>query len=92
MNIDQTKCRKCGKDHFLQDYDAGSEREYERLCVDCFAAKIRIELSKSPLYGYRKPTIDEYGKSWCNCTQPTLTSPLDRGSAYCLRCGTPWYH
>jgi len=52
----------------------------------------KYELSKSPLYGYRKPTFD--GEHlWCNCTQPTLTAAIaDRGTAYCLRCSTPYYH
>lgn len=49
------------------------------------------KLSKSPLYGYRKPTFDgEY--YWCNCTHPTLTQAYWRGQAHCLRCQTPYYH
>lgn len=49
-------------------------------------------LSKSPLYGYRKPTTDDCG-TWCNCTQPTLTSNHGgKEQAYCLRCGSNWYH
>ena len=31
-----TKCRTCGKDHGLQDIDAGSEREIKRQCNSCF--------------------------------------------------------
>ena len=50
-------------------------------------------LSKSPLYGYRKPVTDESG-TWCNCTQPNLVSNrgVGGGSAYCLRCGNNYYH
>lgn len=51
------------------------------------------KLSKSTLYGYRKPTVDEYGRVWCNCTQPTLVSSWNGvGQAYCLRCSSSWYN
>lgn len=42
--------------------------------------------------GKRKPTVDDMGLSWCNCTQPNLIYPIGRGQAYCLKCHTPWYH
>ena len=42
--------------------------------------------------GKRKPTVDEYGDKWCNCTKPTLTDPIGKGQAYCLKCNNPWYH
>jgi hypothetical protein len=47
--------------------------------------------SKSPLFGYRKPVTDDFG-TWCNCTNPTLTSSIGRGTAYCLRCQNYYYH
>ena len=48
--------------------------------------------SKSPLYGYRKPTTDDCG-TWCNCTQPTLVSSgVENRQALCLRCGHYWYN
>ncbi len=50
--------------------------------------------SKSPLYGYRKPIKDEFGNTWCNCTQPTLVSHMGlmKGAAQCLRCMQAWYN
>lgn len=49
-------------------------------------------ISKSPLYGYRKPTYDGFNH-WCNCTVPNLVSNgYGRGQAYCTRCNTPWYN
>lgn len=47
--------------------------------------------SKSPLFGYRKPHFDGFNY-WCSCTVPTLTQNHGRGTAYCLRCSTPYYH
>jgi hypothetical protein len=48
--------------------------------------------SKSPLYGYRKPTEDD-GKKWCNCTEPTLVSACDGiHQAFCRRCECHWYN
>lgn len=42
--------------------------------------------------GYRKPYTDEIGLKWCNCIFPRLTSSVGRGTAYCLKCGTPYFH
>lgn len=47
--------------------------------------------SKSPLYGYRKPAIDEDGDKWCMCTIPVLIRPIDKGLATCMRCWCGWY-
>lgn len=33
---DPTKCSSCGKPHKLTDADAGSAREIQRLCPDCY--------------------------------------------------------
>lgn len=52
-------------------------------------------ISKSPLYGYRKPEQEEKnGPLWCRCTIPNLTSTMGigPGSAYCLRCHCNYYH
>ena len=43
--------------------------------------------------GKRKLQADECGIMWCTCEQPKLTSNAGgRGQAFCLLCGTPWYH
>lgn len=42
--------------------------------------------------GYRKSITDKMGLKWCNCTNPRLTTAMGRGLAYCLKCGTPYYH
>ena len=43
--------------------------------------------------GKRKPQPDDMGYLWCACENPKLTSNAGgRGQAYCLLCGTPWYH
>lgn len=50
------------------------------------------QISKSPLYGYRKPTNDGY-RDWCNCVTPTLTKLyMGYGQAHCMRCGCGWYN
>ncbi|MDD5693571.1 MAG: hypothetical protein PHU86_03820 [Patescibacteria group bacterium] len=41
--------------------------------------------------GYRKPIKDETGY-WCNCAIPNLVNSMGRGTAYCLRCHTDYYH
>lgn len=49
-------------------------------------------VSKSSLYGWRKPITDDCG-TWCNCTLPNLVSSGVEGKqAYCLRCGHYWYN
>lgn len=48
------------------------------------------QVSKSPLYGYRKPINDGFN-SWCNCSIPNLISAINKGQAYCIRCGCDWY-
>ena len=43
--------------------------------------------------GKRNPIVDDIGYTWCNCTKPKLTSNAGgRGTAFCLKCGTPYYH
>lgn len=50
------------------------------------------KVSKSPLYGYRKPTFDGHN-TWCNCAHPTLVRPgRDDRQAYCIRCEQYWYN
>lgn len=53
-----------------------------------------VSASRTPWNkGKRKPVIDDCGNEWCNCIEPNLTSNAGgRGQAYCLKCGTPWYH
>ena len=34
--INQLNCTMCGKPHLLDDNDAGSNREEQRLCLACF--------------------------------------------------------
>ena len=41
--------------------------------------------------GKRKPVIED-GEKWCACTKPSLTHPIGRGQAFCLKCFTPYYH
>jgi hypothetical protein len=44
-------------------------------------------------WGKRKPEPDQDGDLWCSCLKPKLTSNAGgRGQAYCLLCGTPYYH
>ena len=50
------------------------------------------KISKSPLFGYRKPITDDCG-TWCNCATPTLIkSGVENIQAYCLRCENNWYN
>jgi len=35
---DATKCRICGEPHGLTEFDAGEDREVERMCCRCFRA------------------------------------------------------
>ncbi len=56
---------------------------------------VKQKFSKSPLYGYRKPEIEETGGPlWCRCTIPYLTSTMGIGAgmAHCMRCGYNYYH
>ena len=49
-------------------------------------------VSKSPLYGFRKPVTDDCG-TWCNCSIPNLVrSGIESKQAYCLRCESYWYN
>ena len=34
--IDATKCVECGNPHYLHEFEAGTEREIQRLCIPCF--------------------------------------------------------
>ena len=54
-----------------------------------------MEQKKTKLFGggYRKPIKCDDGLYWCNCFTPNLISNCGgRGMAFCLRCGTPYYH
>jgi len=42
---DQTTCLDCGKPHYLNDEDAGSEREIKKLCIKCYLTKYLDELN-----------------------------------------------
>lgn len=63
----------------MTDHNAGVKKQTPKQSV-----------SKSPIYGYRKPTYDGF-HTWCNCAVPNLVSPINKGMAYCLRCGHDWY-
>ena len=64
--MNTTLCRKCEKRHELADYDAGSEREVERLCIPCFKMvqdnPFFEELvdSKTNLHDYTKWAVTQY--------------------------------
>jgi hypothetical protein len=50
-------------------------------------------VSPSGLFGWKATIVDEFGKKWCNCTIPNLTSAMDGiHQAYCLRCRCYWYN
>lgn len=42
---EQTICLDCGKPHYLNDEDAGSDREIKRLCVKCYLTKYLNKLN-----------------------------------------------
>lgn len=42
--------------------------------------------------GKRKPITDEFGDKWCDCVEPKLVSRISRGTAWCVKCMTPYYH
>jgi len=46
---DATKCRMCGKPHYLLDCEAGNERELARLCIQCFSAKAFNTVKSEPM-------------------------------------------
>lgn len=75
------------------------DKQRERMS-DCPYSKHQTEkqkVSKSPLFGFRKPYREEKdGPLWCGCSIPNLRhkniGDLDRGQAICMRCNHPWYH
>jgi len=59
---DSSKCIKCGKESFLQDSDAGSNREVERLCKKCYFKKGSIQNMCEDILDELKTEVDELSK------------------------------
>jgi len=49
MNTQPDKCVICGDPHWLRNEDAGSQREIERKCMDCYMTYPKISEPVAPI-------------------------------------------
>lgn len=85
--LDATKCVKCGNPHNLGIYDAGTDREVERMCLTCFNKYLqkenKIRQDAREFFSTKlKPIFDQFEFNCWNCGQTNCTS-----NESCIHCG-----